>query len=132
MNDEKREEEYSLLADRLQQLVKERFWDKAVEGPINRQTLFATLIYYDIIPEDQMPAARDSLLAAVKNGPSGHFNTGIFGTKYILEALSRLGLVEHVYQHCEQHNISRMGLYGSQRSYYHLGNMARKRQYLFQ
>jgi alpha-L-rhamnosidase len=97
MNDEKREEEYSLLADRLQQLVKERFWDKAVEGPINRQTLFATLIYYDIIPEDQMPAARDSLLAAVKNGPSGHFNTGIFGTKYILEALSRLGLVEHVF-----------------------------------
>lgn len=97
MNDEKREEEYSLLADRLQQLVKERFWDKAVVGPINRQTLFATLIYYDIIPEDQMPAARDSLLAAVKNGPSGHFNTGIFGTKYILEALSRMGLVDHVF-----------------------------------
>lgn len=97
MNDAKREEEYSMLAGRLQQLVKQRFWDKVVEGPINRQTLFATLIYYDIIPEDQISAARDSLLAAVKSGPSGHFNTGIFGTKYILEALSRLGLVDQVY-----------------------------------
>ena len=28
------------------------------------------------------------MLKAVTNGPSGHFNTGIFGTKYILETLS--------------------------------------------
>jgi alpha-L-rhamnosidase len=35
-----------------------------------------------------MDAAVDSLLKAVQNGPSGHFNTGIFGTKYILETLS--------------------------------------------
>ena len=33
--------------------------------------------------------AKDSLLNAIKNGPSGHFSTGIFGTKYILESVSK-------------------------------------------
>ncbi len=64
------------------------FWHKSVPGPINRQTLFSTLLYHDIIPEDEQDAAIDSLLKALEGGPSGHFTTGIFGTKYILEALS--------------------------------------------
>ena len=38
-----------------------------------------------------LEACKDSLLLALKNGPEGHFNTGIFGTKYILEALSKSG-----------------------------------------
>ena len=33
--------------------------------------------------------AKDSLLKAILNGPSGHFTTGIFGTKYILESASK-------------------------------------------
>jgi alpha-L-rhamnosidase len=46
------------------------------------------LLFHDVIPADEIPAAQDSLMNAVQNGPSGHFNTGIFGTKYILESLS--------------------------------------------
>ena len=34
-------------------------------------------------------AAKDSLQSAINDGPAGHFNTGIFGTKYILEAASK-------------------------------------------
>lgn len=88
MGDQEAEEQYTQLANELKQIVKERFWDQFVEGPINRQTLFATLLYHDIVPAEDKEAAKDSLLQAVQNGPAGHFNTGIFGTKYALEALS--------------------------------------------
>ena len=79
---------YAELATNLKGLLRENFWDKAVEDPINKQTLFSTLLFHEVVPEEELDKARDSLLLAVKNGPSGHFNTGIFGTKYILETLS--------------------------------------------
>ncbi len=88
MGDKTSESKYELLADRLLRIVKAEFWDSPVEGKINKQTLFSTLLYHEIVPEEEVDAAKDSLLNAVKNGPSGHFNTGIFGTKYILETLS--------------------------------------------
>jgi alpha-L-rhamnosidase len=80
--------QYGDLAESLAEKIRERFWAQAVTEKINRQTLFATLLYHDIIPEADLPAAKDSLLRAVKNGPASHFNTGIFGTKYVLETLS--------------------------------------------
>lgn len=97
MDDRENEEKYDRLAEKLKEIVKTRFWDKAVEGQINRQTLFATLLYHDIVPEDQITVAKDSLLHAVRNGPSGHFTTGIFGTKYILEMLSESVSPEQVF-----------------------------------
>jgi len=76
----------------------DQFWYRSVPGPINRQTLFATLIYYGLIPRKELPAAADSLLKAVRSEPAGHFTTGIFGTKYILEALSITGHCDEVYK----------------------------------
>ena len=49
------------------------------------------------MPKDEIPAARDSLLTAIKNGPSKHFNTGIFGTKYVLETLAENGAPNAVF-----------------------------------
>ena len=97
MDDKENEEKYRRLATELEGLIRAEFWDKSVEGPINRQTLFASLLYYDIVPADETDAAVDSLLKAVNNAPSGHFITGIFGTKYILEALSRSNSANLVY-----------------------------------
>ncbi len=91
MGDEVNQKKYGQLAEHLKNLVKTEFWDKPVKEKINRQTLFSTLLYHGIVPEDEITAAKDSLLLAVQNGPSGHFNTGIFGTKYVLEALSKMG-----------------------------------------
>jgi alpha-L-rhamnosidase len=65
---------------------------------LNKQTIFASLLYYDIIPENEKEAATDSLIDAVEKGPNGHFTTGIFGTKYILEALSEAGMINEVYK----------------------------------
>ncbi len=88
MGDTANEEKYGKLAEKLKAIVKAEFWDKPVTEKINRQTLFSALLFHQIIPENEIEAAKDSLLNAVKNGPSGHFSTGIFGTKYALEALS--------------------------------------------
>ncbi|PHN08710.1 family 78 glycoside hydrolase catalytic domain [Flavilitoribacter nigricans] len=98
MKDEVRRKQYSELADQLQQIIKERFWEQPVTEEINRQTLFSTLLYHGIVPEEELEAAKDSLLLAVRNGPAGHFNTGIFGTKYVLETLSEHAGPETVFE----------------------------------
>lgn len=82
---------YEALADKLKNQIKTEFWDKPFVEHINRQTLFSTLLYHNIVPEEEIPTALDSLLTAIKNGPSEHFNTGIFGTKYVLETLAEKG-----------------------------------------
>ncbi|MCF6333737.1 MAG: glycoside hydrolase family 78 protein [Draconibacterium sp.] len=97
MEDQEAARKYRNLEGELKGKIKEMFWDNPVEGKINRQTLFATLLYHDIIPKEEKEAAKDSLLMALKNGPSEHFNTGIFGTKYILEALSKSGNPKSVF-----------------------------------
>jgi len=97
MGDTENEQRFRSLADKLRNLIKAEFWDQPVKEAINKQTLFSTLLYHGIIPDAELPEARDSLLLAVKNGPSGHFNTGIFGTKYVLETLSEHTPIDQVY-----------------------------------
>jgi alpha-L-rhamnosidase len=98
MGDKEGEKDYAVLAEKLKGILKENFWDKEVDGPINRQTLFSTLLFHGVVPEEDLDRARDSLMQSVKNGPSGHFNTGIFGTKYILEELSKISSPEEVFE----------------------------------
>lgn len=89
---------FSQLEKSLATKLLDQFWRKPVPGPINRQTLFATLIYHRVIPANELTAAADSLLKAVNEGPAGHFTTGIFGTKYVLEALSLTGHTDEVFK----------------------------------
>ena len=89
MNDEANASKFDKLAERLKKIIKNKFWDQPVTEKINRQTLFSTLLYHNIVPEDGLAAAKDSLQKAIKKEPAGHFNTGIFGTKYILETASK-------------------------------------------
>ena len=98
MNDKVNTEKFEELGRKLSKDILTRFWHKPIANPINRQTLFATLLYYNLIPESDKQEAVDSLLSAVKNGINGHFTTGIFGTKYILEALSQAGYTDKVYE----------------------------------
>ena len=98
MQDPENEKLYGQLAEKIKTRLKTEFWDKPVTGDINRQTLFASLLYYDVVPSEQASAAVDSLLTSLKNAPSGHFTTGIFGTKYILEVLSNYVSPEKVYE----------------------------------
>jgi alpha-L-rhamnosidase len=97
MNDPENENRFSRLAQKLEGIMLDRYWNNPVPDTINKQTVFATLLYYDILPESERAAAADSVMAAVKKAPAGHFTTGIFGTKYILEALSAGGKVNDVF-----------------------------------
>jgi alpha-L-rhamnosidase len=91
MNDSDNEKKFEKLAESLEESVMNLYWRKSVPDTINRQTLFSTLLYYDLVPENGKKSAVDSLFNALKKAPAGHFTTGIFGTKYILEALSETG-----------------------------------------
>lgn len=98
MDDAGNQEHFEKLALTLSENLLQNFWHKPVPGPVNRQTLFSTLLYHGIVPEHEQDAATDSLLKALEAGPAGHFTTGIFGTKYILEALSQSGQVNAVFE----------------------------------
>ncbi len=89
---------FRLLEQSLTRKLLDLYWHRPVLAPTNRQTLFATLIYYGIIPPEELSSAADSLLSAIRSAPSHHFTTGIFGTKYILEALSMTGHSAEVFQ----------------------------------
>nr|WP_121271369.1 family 78 glycoside hydrolase catalytic domain [Pedobacter schmidteae] len=64
----------------------------------NKQTFYALLLYCDVIPEKEKKQVVELLLKAVADAPAGHFTTGIFGTKYILEVLSMYGHADKVYE----------------------------------
>ena len=92
MNDPQNEKHFSLLADELKTKLFNKFWEQPVDPAINKQTLFSSLLYNEVIPEKDIKAVQDSLAVAIKNGIAGHLMTGIFGTKYMLEATSANGM----------------------------------------
>lgn len=89
MQDENQKVKYDQLSSALEQKLREKFWNKSINGKVNRQTLFSALLYHEIIPKDEIPAAKDSLLMALQKAPSQHLTTGIFGTPFALEAVSQ-------------------------------------------
>jgi alpha-L-rhamnosidase len=89
MGDNEKERQYAILKEKLKNLIKVEFWERPVKDPINRQTLYSTLLYHEVVPDGEISDVADLLLKAVQDGPSGHLNTGIFGTKYTLETLSK-------------------------------------------
>jgi alpha-L-rhamnosidase len=88
MGDKEKERTYEMLTLKLKNILRSEFWDKPLNEKINRQTLYSTLLYHDVIPAADNESAKELLLKAIKDEPSGHLNTGIFGTKYALETLS--------------------------------------------
>ncbi|MFA6482869.1 MAG: family 78 glycoside hydrolase catalytic domain [Bacteroidales bacterium] len=81
---------YNRLAEDIRRLIIDLFWDEPqVEVP-NQQTLLATLIYSGVLNVSDQAVAMDRLLKVLA-GSDYHVTTGIFGTKYLLEALSSHG-----------------------------------------
>lgn len=98
LGDKENERKYGQLAVNLESLIKSKFWDTPVNEQINKQTLYASLLYYNIFPHSETGSVVDSLMKALNNAPAGHFTTGIFGTKYILEALSKFVSPDKVFE----------------------------------
>ncbi len=84
MGDKKNEKKFTKLTKGLTAKIKKRFWQTNSHLPCNKQTLFAGLLYLDVLTNQDKVSAQDSLRIALAQGPDGHFTTGIFGTKWIL------------------------------------------------
>jgi len=59
-------------------------------GP-GTQTGQAMALFLDLVPEADRPAVLARLVEMVRNDHNGHLATGIFGTRYLLDVLSRTG-----------------------------------------
>jgi len=61
------------------------------------QTCQAFALYFGLVPEAERQAALDGLVHDVMQTHKGHLSTGIFGTKYMLNALTDLGRADVAY-----------------------------------
>lgn len=99
MGDHANEDRFRQLEAMLRSKMQEALWNVSdgENEKLNKQTLFSSLLYYGVISENEKSAAVDSLVLSIKKGVNKHFTTGIFGTKYILEALSQNGLTQQAF-----------------------------------
>ncbi|MDP4268558.1 MAG: family 78 glycoside hydrolase catalytic domain [Bacteroidota bacterium] len=99
MHDKANEKRFSKLEAKLRAKLQETYWKKpgADVEKVNKQTLYSALLYSGAIAENVKKAVADSLIAVVKRSENGHFTTGIFGTKYILNVLSQAGMTQQVF-----------------------------------
>ncbi len=126
MEDHENKQKYHQLAIQLEDKLRIAFWDKSNSGPINRQTLFASLLYHDIIPEDEIERAKDSLMDALQKAPSKHLTTGIFGTQFALESISKHLSPQITFDIVNSKSYPGWGHMVNQGATISLGNMARK------
>lgn len=108
-NDKKNIQKFDALEQKITDYLITTFWKNTYHKPINKQTLFASLLYFDVLPEGDRKAAADSLVKAVDQGIEGHFTTGIFGTQYVLEALSASGHADKVFDVVNSRNYPGWG-----------------------
>jgi alpha-L-rhamnosidase len=83
-------EKYLALAANIQKAYLEKFVDPAT-GKVGQGTQAnqAFTLYLDIAPKEQRQAVLDFMLADLRRAPTPHLTTGIFGTKFVLDVLSR-------------------------------------------
>jgi alpha-L-rhamnosidase len=60
------------------------------------QSVQAFALFLDMLPADERPAAMERLVKDITDKQDGHLSTGIFGTRYMLDVLSREGRAEVV------------------------------------
>ncbi len=85
-------ERYSKLAEEIKKTYLENF-HTAGTGKFKpyTQASQAFALYLDLVPEDDKKTALEYLIDKVIREHQGHLSTGIFGTKFLLNVLSRYG-----------------------------------------
>ena len=93
------EAEYRQLAKKIEDAFVERFLEPGTgRFGIGTQGAQATALHLDLVPETEIAGATQRLIDEVLVAHDGHIATGIFGTKYLLSALSRTGHADVVYR----------------------------------
>lgn len=84
--------QFELLAEKSRLAYQEKFIDAATgkAGP-GTQASQSFALYSGLVPEQVRPMAVDYLLENIRGERKGHLSTGIMGTKFMLDVLSREG-----------------------------------------
>lgn len=89
---------YRQLADRIRDAFVERFLAVGTgQFGSATQAAQAAALYHGLAPEDEVANAIRRMVAAVVDDHGGHVATGIFGTKYLLNELTRTGNADVAY-----------------------------------
>jgi alpha-L-rhamnosidase len=85
-------QKYKRLSEQIRKAWLERFLDPSSGkvGP-GTEASQAFALYLNLLPQEQRPAALKVLLDDIRLRHDGHLSTGIFGTRFMLDVLSRSG-----------------------------------------
>jgi alpha-L-rhamnosidase len=102
--------QFAAIADKIRQAYQQRFFDAATgrAGP-GTQGSQAFALYSDLVPAGARSRALDVLLENIRGEQKGHLSTGILGTKFMLEELSREGHADAAYGMVQQTNFPGWG-----------------------
>jgi alpha-L-rhamnosidase len=102
--------ELDAVAQKSRLAYQQRFFDAATgkAGP-GTQAGQAFALYSDLLPEAQRGKALDVLLENIRHERQGHLSTGIMGTKFMLDVLSREGHADVAYGIASQTNFPGWG-----------------------
>jgi alpha-L-rhamnosidase len=86
---------YSTLAATIKQAFNAHFLnpDGSSYGD-GRQTTSVLPLAFDLVPAANLTAVGDRLVTRILTTDSGHLDTGIFGTRYLVDALARINRVD--------------------------------------
>jgi alpha-L-rhamnosidase len=99
LGEDKEADQYDRLADDIRKAYIEEFLAPGtgvVASGIQAAQAFA--LYLNMLPADERPAALAHLVQDITEEHDGHLTTGIFGTRYMLDALSQEGCAEVVHR----------------------------------
>jgi alpha-L-rhamnosidase len=96
---------------------------KKIKAAFNRQFLHADTgvydsgsqacqafaLYFGLVPPDELSNALNALVHEITDSHQGHLTTGIFGTKYMLNALTELGRADIAYKIVNQRTFPGWG-----------------------
>ncbi|WP_432834851.1 family 78 glycoside hydrolase catalytic domain [Dactylosporangium sp. CA-092794] len=86
---------YTQLAESIKQAFNARFLnpDGASYGD-GRQVTSVLPLAFGLVPDANVPAVGARLVDTILNRNGGHLDTGIFGTRYLMDALARIGRID--------------------------------------
>jgi len=101
---------YSLLGQEIKNAFIQKFLKPSTGMfDVHTQAAQAFALYYDLVPLEERSAAIEVLLDDILIKHKGHLSTGIFGTKYLLEVLTRIGRADVAYQIVNQESYPGWG-----------------------
>lgn len=104
------ENAYSSLADRISDAFNRAFLDKSIgQYAKGSQTSNAFALHLGIVPKTYVNQVVDNLIDDIYRVHNGHLNTGILGTKFLLESLTDLGYCDVMYKIATQETYPSWG-----------------------